>query len=147
MIPFEKGRRFVMRFDWKKALKICACVFILFLCVTYWTPFVAFLKVLFVAAEPLMLGAFIAFFVNILMVRYEKWFFPKKKSGIPAKLRRPLCIVFSFLSIAVVLAAVIWLIVPQLLSCIQLMLNFASKIPGFMKEFVERAQNWDFIPD
>lgn len=147
MIPFEKGRRFVMRFDWKKALKICACVFILFLCVTYWIPFVAFLKVLFVAAEPLMLGAFIAFFVNILMVRYEKWFFPKKKSGIPAKLRRPLCIVFSFLSIAVVLTAVIWLIVPQLLSCIQLMLNFASKIPGFMKEFVERAQNWDFIPD
>ncbi len=136
-----------MKFDWKKALKICFCVFILFLCIIYWQPFISFLGVVFEASIPLILGGCIAFFVNILMVRYEKWFFQKSKNRTLQKIRRPLCMVLAFMTVLIVLAVVIWLIVPQLISCIQLMLAFVSKIPNYMKDFIARAENWDFIPD
>ncbi len=136
-----------MKFDWKKALKICFCVFILFLVLTYWHPFVGLLGVLFSAMQPLLIGGIIAYIVNILMGRYEKWFLPKKQTGAVTKVRRPLCMVFAFLTVALVLAAVVWLIVPQLISCIQLMLSFASKVPDYMREFIEKAKDWNFIPD
>lgn len=136
-----------MKFDWKKALKIALCIFGLFLAITYWHPFVSLLGVVLAAMNPLIIGGIIAYIVNILMKRYEKWFFPKKNTKVIAKSRRPLCMVFAFLTVIVVLAAVVWLIVPQLISCIQVMLSFASKVPTLMKEFIEKANNWDFIPD
>lgn len=136
-----------MKFDWKKALKVSLCVFGLFLAITYWHPFVVLLGIVLLAMKPLIIGGIIAYIVNILMSRYEKWFFPKKNTKAISKMRRPLCMVFAFLTVIVVLAAVVWLIVPQLISCIQLMMSFASKVPTLMKEFIEKAQNWDFIPD
>ena len=135
-----------MRFDWKKALKICLCVFGVFLCVTYWHPFVTFVKAVFSASSPLLLGLFVAFFVNIIMTRYEKWFFPKKQGRVINAVRRPLCMVLAFLTIAAALALIVWLIVPQLLSCIQIMISFLGKTPDYIKDFIEKAQNWDFIP-
>ncbi len=136
-----------MKFDWKKALKICICIFGLFLAITYWQPFIVLLGVVLAAMNPLIIGSIIAYIVNILMSRYEKWFFPKKNTKAISKIRRPLCMVFAFLTVIVVLSAVVWLIVPQLISCIQIMLSFASKVPTLMKDFIEKANNWDFIPD
>ena len=136
-----------MKFDWKKAFKIALCVFGLFLAITYWHPFVALCGIVLAAMTPLIIGGIIAYIVNILMSRYEKWFFPKKKTKIISKIRRPLCMILAFLTVIVVLSAVVWLIVPQLISCIQLIMAFAAKVPNLMKEFVEKAQNWDFIPD
>ena len=135
-----------MKLEVKKALKICACVFLLFLCIHYWDGFVAFLGKVISAASPLVLGGVIAFIVNILMSRYEKWFFPKKQSGIVIKVRRPICMVLAFLTAVLVLSLVIWLIVPQLISCIQVVLDFAARIPAFIAEFVAEARGWDFIP-
>ncbi|MBR5322442.1 MAG: AI-2E family transporter [Clostridia bacterium] len=136
-----------MKFDWKKALKISLCAFGLFLAITYWRPFISLLGVIFSAINPLIIGGIIAFIVNILMSRYEKWFFPKKNTKAISKMRRPLCMILAFLTVAVVFAAVVWLIVPQLISCIQIMLSFAAKTPTFMKEFIEKANNWNFVPD
>ncbi len=136
-----------MKFDWKKALRIALCVFGLFLAITYWHPFVALCGIVLAAMTPLIIGGIIAYIVNILMSRYEKWFFPKKKTKIISKIRRPLCMILAFLTVIVVLSAVVWLIVPQLISCIQLIMSFAAKVPAIMKDFVEKAQNWEFIPD
>lgn len=136
-----------MKFDWKKALRIALCVFGLFLAITYWHPFVALCGIVLAAMTPLIIGGIIAYIVNILMSRYEKWFFPKKKKKVISKIRRPLCMILAFLTVIVVLSAVVWLIVPQLISCIQLIMSFAAKVPAIMKDFVEKAQNWDFIPD
>lgn len=136
-----------MKREWKKPIILCCCLFVLFLCITYWNPFVAFLGVFYKASTPLVAGAFIAFIVNILMARYESWFLPQKQQGVITKLRRPICMMLAFVTVLGVLALVIWLIVPQLLSCIQLMLSFAMKIPDYIKNFITKAENWDFIPD
>ena len=137
-----------MKNEWKRLLKIALCVFGLFLAITYWKPFVEFVKLAMSAATPLLIGGFLAFFVNIIMSRYEKWFFPKKTDGIAAKLRRPLCMIGAILTVMAVLALVIWLIVPQLISCIQLIISFISeKVPKYITDFIDRADNWAFVPD
>ncbi|MBQ7968729.1 MAG: AI-2E family transporter [Clostridia bacterium] len=135
-----------MKLDFKKLIKICGCIFVLFLCIHYWDGLVRFVGKVLSAALPLILGGIIAFIVNILMSTYEKWFFPKKQQGAVAKMRRPVCLILAFLTAILVIALVIWLIVPQLISCIQLILGFAAKIPDYIKEFVKEAKNWKFIP-
>jgi predicted PurR-regulated permease PerM len=135
-----------MKLDFKKILKICGCIFVLFLCIHYWDGFVGFVGTLLSASLPLIVGGIIAFIVNILMSTYEKWFFPKKQSGVVAKIRRPICLLLAFLSAILVITLVVWLIIPQLLSCIQLILGFAAKIPDFIKAFVKEAKDWKFIP-
>lgn len=135
-----------MKLDYKKILSIFSGIFLLYLCIHYWDGFVGFLKSVISAASPLVLGCVIAFIVNILMSRYESWFFPKKQSGFFAKIRRPLCMVFAFLTAILVIALVVWLIVPQLVSCIQVMIDFAKSIPSLIKEFTNKAENWNFIP-
>ena len=134
-----------MKFDWKKALKIALCVFGLFLAITYWHPFVALCGIVLAAMTPLIIGGIIAYIVNILMSRYEKGFFPKNKTKAISKIRRPLCMILAFLTVIVVLSAVVWLIVPQLISCIQLIMAFAAKVPNLMKEFVEKAMDQGYI--
>lgn len=130
----------------KKVLKICLCIFLLYLCVFYWSPFIKFIKLVISAASPLILGICVAFIVNILMSCYERWFFPSKKSGFVAKIRRPLCMVGAFATAILVLALAIWLVVPQLSDCIQIIISFLMQIPQYMKEFIVKAQDWDFIP-
>lgn len=136
-----------MKFDFKKTIKICACIFLLFLCIYYWAPFVAFIKIAISAASPLIMGAIVAFVVNILMGRYEKWFFPKKQKGVVSKIRRPICMILAFLTAVLVIALIVWLIVPQLISCIQVIGGFLMKVPELINEFVIKADNWKFIPD
>ncbi len=64
--------------------------------------------------SPLILGAVIAFILNVAMRPIENHLFPKSQTGIALKLRRPLAIVISFILVAGILAVVIYLIVPKL---------------------------------
>ena len=136
-----------MNFDVKKVLKICGCIFLLFLCIFYWQTFTIFLGVALSAASPLILGGVVAFIVNILMSKYEKWFFAKSKKKIVSKIRRPICMVLAFLTAIVVLAVIVYLVVPQLISCINVIVAFFKTIPGYISEFVVKAKEWDFVPE
>ena len=49
------------------------------------------------AFVPLIVGACIAFVLDILVVRYERWLWPKSKTGWKDKIRRPLSLVLSLL--------------------------------------------------
>lgn len=54
------------------------------------------------AFVPLIVGACIAFVLDILVVRYERWLWPKSESGWRYKIRRPLSLVLSFMTISVI---------------------------------------------
>ena len=49
------------------------------------------------AFVPLIVGACIAFVLDILVVRYERWLWHKSKTGWKDKIRRPLSLVLSYL--------------------------------------------------
>ena len=62
----------------KTFIKIIACVFSLFLCMTYWDVAVKLLKNVFNAASPIFVGLITAYLLNILMSFYERHYFKIK---------------------------------------------------------------------
>ncbi len=133
-----------MKFDWKKCLKICACIFLLYLCINYWNGLINVLLTVIGAASPLLVGAAIAYIVNILMSRYEKWFFPKWQNSALVKTRSIVCMVFAYLTAAVIITVVFWLILPQLISGINLIIN---ALPALIIKGLDRINDLEFVPD
>ena len=78
------------------------------------------------AAAPLLLGIVIAYILNLLLKKIEKYYFPKSKNPNVIKSRRPVCIVLSFAALVVIVLLLVNLVVPELLSTIKLM---AEEIP------------------
>ncbi len=130
--------------EWKKIFKICACVFLLYLCINYWNGLINVLKTLIGASAPLIVGGVIAYIVNILMSCYEKWFFPKWQKSVLIRTRSVVCMIFAFLTAIVIIAAVSWLIIPQLISCINLIIN---ALPPLFIKGLDWVNSLEFVPD
>ena len=72
-----------MKIQWKTCLRVGISIFILYLCINYLDVMQNFLLKTLGAAAPLLIGAAIAYVVNIIMTSYEKHYFPmSKKKGI-----------------------------------------------------------------
>ena len=57
--------------------------------------------------------------LNILLKRIERFWFPGTKRKFLIKLRRPVCILLSFLALVLIMAGVVYLVVPELVSSIR----------------------------
>lgn len=132
-----------MHVTWKSCIKICVSVFVLYLCMEYFEAVLDVLGVVIKAASPLLVGGVIAYVVNILMSFYEKHYFPESKKGVVVKSRRSVCMVSAFLSVIAIIILVINLVLPQLVSCVQLLL---AKIPAAIDFLVRMTDGWSFIP-
>lgn len=133
-----------MRFDWKTCFKIGVSAFALYLCITYWPSVGAFISKLLGAASPLLIGFSIAYVINIVMTRYEKIFFSKAKKPFVIKMQRPVCIALAFITLAAIIALVVGLVVPQLVSAVQLII---SLIPGVANNVISMLSNVEWISD
>ncbi len=131
-----------MNTEWKSCFRICISIFILFLCVNYWHGFINTLGLLIGAALPLIIGAVIAYPVNILMLFYEKHYFNKKTPRFAEKTRRPVCLTLAYLTMIAIIALVISLIVPQLISCFRLIFEMLPEAARVLSKF-----RLDIIPD
>ena len=116
-----------MKSKFKTVLGVLAAVFALYLLIYYWPAASAFLGVVLSAALPLALGGMIAYVLNIVMSFYERYFFPNSAKKIVGKIRRPLCMVASILTVFAIIASVVVLVVPQFVSCVKLIV---SKVPA-----------------
>lgn len=87
------------------------------------------------AAAPLLLGAVIAYVLNILLKNIEKYYFPKTRNAKISSSRRPVCITASLVALAAIIMVLVNLVVPELLSAIRLI---ADEIPPA----IEAAQAW-----
>lgn len=132
-----------MKLTLKDCLKICGSVFVLYLCIHYWQTAVDFVRLVLGSAVPMFAGCAIAYVVNILMSFYEKHFCPGK-AGAVGKLRRPVCMMGAFVTLVAVVLLVIWLIVPQLSSCVRLI---AAELPGFISEALDLVDEWNLMSD
>ena len=130
-----------MKIDFKTLFKIGFAVFAVYLCINYWnTVSVALLG----AASPIIIGLVIAFLVNIIMNFYERNFFPKSNKKFINKIRVPLCMTGAFLTIAAVIALIVLLVVPELVSCVQVLIE---KLPAATAVVIEKLSNLDFVSD
>ncbi|WP_334352299.1 AI-2E family transporter [Companilactobacillus sp. HBUAS56257] len=96
---------------------------------------------------PLILGAVMAYVLNILCVKLEKYFFPNTKIKILQKSRRGLVILSTLIIVSLVLAGVFWLVLPQFFSALS---NFFKYIPSFindLSDLFEKINHNSFISD
>lgn len=141
---------------WKNCFRVGVSIFILFLCCTYWKTAAGFVGKVLSAATPLFIGAMIAYVLNILMSFYERHYFvARNDKKMIQKSRRPVCMVASFVSLILIFVLVIRLVIPELTSCVQLLV---AEIPPaieellasdwihelFPKDFVEKYANIDW---
>ena len=130
--------------QWKTCLRAGVTVALVYLAIHYWGPVSAALGVLLGAAWPLLLGAGIAYVVNILMRFYETHIFRKCRRPLFLKLRRGGCMVAAYLTILVIVGLIVGLIVPELIRAVQLLLNetpaLIDRLYGELMKYPEIAR-------
>ena len=133
-----------VKVEWKTCFRVGISAFLLFLAITYWGAACKLAGTAIGAAAPLIIGAVIAYLVNILMARYEKWFFPRSQRKFVRVIRRPLCMTAAFVTLVAIVALVVALIVPQLYSCVMLLL---AKVPPFIREVIAWLDKYDLLSE
>ena len=117
-----------MKQEWKTPLRIGAVLFGLYLAVHYWRNLSALAALALGASFPLMLGAVIAYAVNILMSMYERWYFPNSKSQAVLKSRRPVCLLLAYASLIALVALIVGMILPELIQSVSLLIQELTPI-------------------
>ena len=126
-----------MKLRWSTCFKVGVSIFLLYLAVNYWQTVADVVSAMLGAAMPLIIGAFIAYMVNILMAKYEKWYFPKAKNKFLVNSRRPVCMTGAFASLLAILALVVYLIAPQLAEAVQIII---AAIPEVAETLLDLAE-------
>lgn len=130
-----------MKLTIKDCLKLCGCVFGLYLAVHYWEKAAGLAGLVLSAAVPLILGCGIAYVVNILMRFYEDRM-PGKKDR--CGLRRAVSLICAFVTLVAVVVLIVILILPQLVECVKLL---ASEVPVFMEKALDLAEQWGLLSE
>ena len=114
-----------MKLTKKNCIYIGVTLFILYLSIHYWESLIYVIKVLLGAATPLILGAIMAYIVNILMSFYERYY-PFKKY------KRLVCMLGALVTLIGCALLIIGIVVPQLVSCIT---TLVKQLPGAIDYF------------
>lgn len=130
--------------SWKSCIKICISALAVFLFVYYWEKISGIFSVAVSAAAPIVIGFAIAYVLNILMSFYERHYFPKSSSKKFIKnTRRPVCIVSAIVTLVGIVAIIVILVVPELISCVTFLI---SEIPPLIQEILESEWVKESIP-
>lgn len=106
-----------------------------FLIIHYWKSLESFILKFLGAAAPVIIGFAMAYLINIVMDTYEKKLFPHpEKSRLSVKIKRPLCLVLSIATVFTIITLVFVLVIPELVSCIKLLI---SALPGVRDKLLE----------
>lgn len=133
----------IKKIENKNLLKIAAVVFSLFLGIHYWTGVANIFKAAFAAVLPLIIGAVIAYPLNILMSFFERHLLSNSQNKFIVRTRRGISLVIAFAVLISVIALIIALVVPQLTKCVKMLIDL---IPGFLETVVAKLDGLEFVP-
>lgn len=123
-----------MKIEWKQCFKVGVSVFILFLCINYWSVVGNTIGVFFSGITPILIGCSFAYIVNIFMCSFEKRYFPNSKKAIVIKSRRPVCMTGAILMVLGVIVLLIYMIIPELVNCIETFLNALPDLATYVSK-------------
>lgn len=112
-----------MKQEWKAPVRLCAALFVLYLAIHYWSNLSRLLLLGLGAAFPLVIGAIMAYAVNILMSQYERIYFPSSQNNAIVKSRRPVCLLLAYASLIAIVILLVRMILPELVNCITLLVR------------------------
>ena len=133
-----------MKLKWNTCMKVAVTAFLLYVAVQLWPSVGNVLQMVVGAASPLLIGCVIAYLVNILMSVYEKHYFPKAKKKALIKSRRPVCMILAFVTLVAVAVLVVALVLPELVSCIGVIL---SAVPVVLEDLVDFVAKLGIVPE
>jgi thioredoxin len=119
----------------KKYIKYAAAAFVLYLAIHYWGMIANAIGMLLGAVFPLFIGLIIAYIINILMSFYEQHYFTRVNKKWVQKSRRVVCIILAIFTFAAILALIVIIVLPELISSIELLLQ---EVPAMLSN----AYNW-----
>lgn len=103
-----------------------------------------FIGIVFKAATPLIVGAFVAYILNILMSFYEKHLLKKFKKPFIKKMARLICMIGTILTLTLIVVLIGWLVSLELNSYVNILYTkIQDTINGLMSSLAEA----DFIPE
>lgn len=124
--------------------QIGAALFLLYLCIHYWDSLISLGGTLLDAALPLILGAVAAYVLNLPMSFFERHYFPNSTKKSVRISRRPVCMLLAFAAIALAVALLIYIVVPELINCISLLLN---KVPKAVENIMDKIADSELITE
>lgn len=133
-----------MKLEWQTCFKVGVSIFILYICITYWEKVADLLGAVITASSPLLIGCAVAYIVNILMSCYEKIYAPKSRKKLVNKSRRPVCMVAAYITVVAIVVLVVALILPQLTSCIMIIV---SEVPNAIRKAINYVEGLHVLPD
>lgn len=116
----------------KYILFIAAVVLIVF----NYEQVIEWLKTIWVILSPVIIGGVMAYILNILMVKFESWYFPKSSKPLVVKSRRPVSILLAMATIVLVVFLVVSLVVPQIISVLATLIENIPTIFGRVQEWL-----------
>lgn len=132
-----------MKLEWKVCFRAGVSIFLLFLCIHYWTDFAGLLTVFVGATSSLLIGGVIAYLINILMTFYEKYYFVNSRKPFAKKSRRPVCMVAAFLTLIAIAVLIVWLVASQLVDCLKLIF---AELPAAINDLIDLLEKYSVLP-
>ncbi len=133
-----------MKIDWKTCFRVGVTALIFYLCISFLPGLGEFAVKVLGAASPIFIGGSIAFVLNILMSFYERHIFKSPKKKFVIAIKRPVSILLAFLTLAVIIAAVLWLILPQFISAIEMLIQ---QLPTALTNIVAWFDKTDILSE
>ncbi|MBG9977278.1 AI-2E family transporter [Ruoffia tabacinasalis] len=132
MNHFKLDKQFIA-----KVLFIAVVILIIF----NWSQVAGAFGVVWQVAFPVVLGGMMAYVLNLLMNQFEKRLYPNTDKKWLQHTRRPLAIVLSILVITLVVAGIIGLVVPQLITAISTLVEAVPTVTNSVQTWVEEQQH------
>lgn len=133
-----------MRYEWRGWLRLGVTLFALYLAIHYWSALSSVALVALRAAFPLLVGAVIAYAVNILMSFYERLWFPSSRRPALVRSRPVVCLLLAYASLLAIVFLIIRMILPELAECIGLLIQEAipllQRLNTMLNETVDLSQ-------
>ena len=133
-----------MRYEWKGWLRLGVTLFLLYLAIHYWGAVSHGALLVLGTSTPLLLGAVIAYAVNILMSIYERFYWPGSTRAAVIRTRRPVCLLLAFASLIAIVILIIRMILPELVQCVGLLVQevtpLLERLGQLLNQKVDLAQ-------
>lgn len=118
-----------------RIIKILVLAAFLVLGIKYFDVLLSVIARLWSIVFPLVIGAVIAFILNIPMTKMEKYYFPGSTRKAVIRSRRPVCLLLSLVFILLAAAFIIRMIIPELINACSLIIREAIT-------YLELGQDW-----
>ena len=119
----------------KSIIKIILFSGLLFLLIRYFGNVIETFNHLFAVLMPIIIGAAMAYILNIPMTKIEEYYFPDREDTWVKRTRRPVSIATSIIVILLFIFLVFYLVIPQLIGVISMIINT-------LPNFIMSIRNW-----